>query len=133
MTVDPDMYGRRLSRENDMWETQNRALGGSRTADNLEDISSTGEIASGMGGAARSLANLQVGDALAKAGGALAPMAKGQNEATRELIARALMSKNPQEALAPALQQDMRSQSMRRILEALLRNGSRGPVGDLLP
>ncbi|MBM1556663.1 hypothetical protein JQV19_08385 [Sulfitobacter mediterraneus] len=125
MTVDPDLYGRRLSRENDMWETQNRALGGSRTADNLEDIADTGEIASGMGGAARSLANLQVGDALAKAGGALAPMAKGQNEATRELIARALMSNNPQEALAPALRQDMSSQAMRRILEAMLRNSGR--------
>ena len=125
MTVDPDLYGRRLSRENDMWETQNRALGGSRTADNLEDIADTGEIASGMGGAARSLANLQVGDALAKAGGALAPMAKGQNEATRELIARALMSNNPQEALAPALRQDMSSQAMRRILEVMLRNSGR--------
>jgi hypothetical protein len=64
-----------------------------------------------------------VGQALNRTVDALTPLAKGQNEATRELIARALMSSNPQEALAPVLRQEMSSQNLRRIFEAFLRNG----------
>ncbi len=65
MTVLPDLYRRRLGRENEMWE-RNRALGGSRTADNLEDIQNTSQAASGVGGVMRAVANLQFGDAVAQ-------------------------------------------------------------------
>lgn len=122
MTVDPELYGRQLGRENDMWETQNRALGGSRTADNLQDIDKTGEVAGGIMGAGRSALNFQFGDAASKLAGALGPIAKGQNDATRKIIAKALMSDDPAKALAPALRQDMGSQQTRRLIEALLRN-----------
>jgi hypothetical protein len=44
MTLDPELYKRRLARENDMWEMQNRALGNSKTADNLQDIEATSEM-----------------------------------------------------------------------------------------
>ncbi|MFG6591287.1 hypothetical protein [Sulfitobacter sp. 1A12157] len=125
MAVDPSLYGRRIGRENDMWEVQNRALGGSRTADNLQDIGGTSEAASGLMGAGRSALNFQFGDAVAKVGGVLGPAAKGQNDATRQLIARALMSDDPVKALEPALRQDMSSQSKRRLIEALLRQPMR--------
>jgi hypothetical protein len=122
MALDPELYANRLSRENTMWETQNRALGGSRTADNLEDIAATGQSTSGLGGVARSLANLQVGDAAAQVGGMLGPITKGQTDQTRQLIAQALLSKNPRKALTNAMAQDIKSQKQRRIVEALLRS-----------
>ena len=122
MALDPELYANRLSRENTMWETQNRALGGSRTADNLEDIAATGQSTSGLGGVARSLANLQVGDAAAQVCGMLGPITKGQTDQTRQLIAQALLSKNPRKALTNAMAQDIKSQKQRRIVEALLRS-----------
>lgn len=121
ISLDPDQYGNRLSRENEMWETQNRALGGSRTSDNLEDISQSGDAASGVMGAARSGANFQFGDAVAKVGALIGPVAKGQTDATRQLIARALMSDDPVKALAPAMRQQRTSDATRRIVEALIR------------
>ena len=121
MTLDPDLYGRRLSRENDMWEAQNRALGGSRTADNLEDISSAATAAGGVLEAGRSAANFQFGDAVSKIAAMLGPVAKGQNEQTRQLIARALMSSDPQAALAHVLRQEMTGKQRSRIIEAIMR------------
>lgn len=128
MALDPNLYGQRLSRENTMWETQNRALGGSKTADNLQDISQTGEAAAGALDVARSAGNLQLGDVVAKAGAMLGPMIKGQNEATRQLIAKALMSDDPAKALAPMLKQQAGSDSKRRMIEALIRNAGRDPA-----
>lgn len=121
MTIDPRLYAERLGRENTMWETQNRALGGSRTADNLADQSAMEGLAGGALAAARSGANFQFGDMVARIAGALGPIARGQNEPTRMLIAQALMSGNPSQALAPVLQQAMKSANVRRILEAMLR------------
>lgn len=125
MAADPELLKRRLQREGNMWAVQNRALQGSRTADNLQDIASSGEETAGIMGAARSAMNLQLGDAAARLGGVLGPMAKGQNEATRELIARALMSRDPAKTLAPVIRQQTESQTKRRMLEALLRNAGR--------
>lgn len=125
MALNPEKYQRRLGRENDMWEVQNRALGGSRTADNQQDIQGAKSAASGLMGAGRSALNFQFGDTAAQVGGVLGPMARGQNDATRQLIARALMSDDPVKALAPALRQDMGSQSKRRLIEALMRNSGR--------
>lgn len=128
MALDPDVYSRRLSRENAMWETQNRALGGSRTADNQMDIQGTGQATGGLLGAARSAANLQIGDAAINLASTIGSLAKGQNEATREAIAKILMSRDPQAALAPVLKQEMKSQGQRRVIEALLRNAGRESV-----
>lgn len=128
MALDPEAYARRLSRENDMWGTQNRALGGSRTADNQMDIEGAGEMTGGLMGAARSALNLQIGDAAAQVAATIGSAAKGQNEATREAIARILMSQDPQAALAPVLAQDMKTQGSRRVIEALLRNAGRESV-----
>lgn len=130
MTLDPALYRDRLGRENTMWETQNRALGGSRTADNMADQEAMSQLAGGAMDAAKSAANLQFGDTVAKIGSMLGPIAKGQNDATRQLIAKALMS-GDSSVLAPALRQSATSESKRRMIEALLRQTTREGVNAL--
>ena len=125
MTTDPRLYADRLARENTMWETQNRALGGSRTADNLADQEAVEGLAGGLMGAARSAGNFQIGDAVARVAAALGPLAKGQNEATRMLIAQALLSGNPAATLAPVMAQAGKSATVRRLLEAMIRQPMR--------
>ncbi|MDZ7906516.1 MAG: hypothetical protein U5N55_12650 [Cypionkella sp.] len=107
MAIDPQTYAQRLGFENDMWATQNRVMGGSRTADNLADQSAIDGLAGGALGVARSAGNLQFGDMAARVAGMIEPLARGQTESTRSLIAKALMSNDPVAALAPALRQDM--------------------------
>lgn len=121
IATDPRLYSDRLGRENTMWETQNRALGGSRTADNLADQGAMNGISGEVMQAGKAAANLQFGDMVQKVAGALGPILKGQNEPTRMLIAQALMSSNAGQVLAPAIAQATKSASVRRILEALLR------------
>lgn len=125
MATDPRLYSDRLGRENTMWETQNRALGGSRTADNLADQGAMNGISGEVMQAGKAAANLQFGDMVQKVAGALGPILKGQNEPTRMLIAQALMSSNAGQVLAPAIAQATKSAGVRRILEALLRQPMR--------
>ena len=125
MATDPRLYADRLGRENVMWETQNRALGGSRTADNLADQGAMDGISGEVMKAGKAAANLQFGDMVQKVAGALGPILKGQNEPTRMLIAQALMSSNAGQVLVPAIAQATKSASVRRILEALLRQPMR--------
>jgi len=124
MATDPRLYADRLGRENTMWETQNKALGGSRTADNLADQSAMEGLAGGGLQAAKSAANFQFGDMVSRVAGALAPVLKGQNEPTRMLIAQMLLSGNAG-VLAPAVAQAAKSGSMRRMLEAMIRQPMR--------
>ena len=125
MAQDYPLYSDRLARENTMWETQNRALGGSRTADNLADQSAMEGLAGGAMGAAKSAANFQFGDTVAKIAAMIGPLAKGQNAATRGMIAQALMSGDPMAVLAPAVKQAGKSASVRRMIEALIRQPMR--------
>lgn len=128
MTVDPRLFRDRMARETQMWETQNRALGGSRTADNLADIEGASNLASDVGGVARSAANFQLGDAAANAWRMASTNMTGQNEATRRLIAQALMSQDPRAALGPAVQSQASEILRQRMLEALIRNAARQNV-----
>lgn len=128
MALQPELYTNRLGRENTMWETQNKALGGSRTADNLADQSAVDGLASGALGAVRNSRGLV--DMGANLLSALGPLAKGQNEATRKLIAQALMSGDGS-VLAPVLRQASTSEAKRRAVEALVRNLGRGAVQGL--
>jgi hypothetical protein len=125
MATDPRLYSDRLGRENTMWETQNRALGGSRTADNLADQGAMDGISGEVMQAGKAAANLQFGDMVQKVAGALGPILKGQNEPTRMLIAQALMSSNAGQVLAPAIAQATKSAGVRRLLEALIRQPMR--------
>lgn len=129
MALQPELYTNRLGRENTMWETQNKALGGSRTADNLADQSAVDGLASGALGAVRNSRGLV--DMGVNMLSALGPLAKGQNEATRKLIAKALMSGDGS-VLAPVLRQASTSEAKRRAIEALVRNLGRGPMQGLL-
>lgn len=124
MATDPKLYADRLARENTMWETQNKALGGSRTADNLADQEAMSGLAGGGLQAARSAANFQFGDMASRIAGALAPVLKGQNEPTRALIAQMLLSGNAG-VLAPVITQAGKSASMRRLLESIIRQPMR--------
>lgn len=125
LTTDPRLFRDRMARETQMWETQNKALGGSRTADNLEDIGESGRLAADVGGVARSAANFQMGDAVANIGRMAAPHLTGQNEATKRLIMQALMSQDPKSALAGPMQDRASEMVRQRMLEALLRNSGR--------
>lgn len=127
MTVDPQLFSNRIGRESSMWEVQNRALGGSRTADNLEDIANVGP-ASNVVRALRSALNFQGGEAIANLGAAVGPAMTGQNEATRTLVAKMLMSNDPATVLAPALRAKETSEAAKRIVEALMRNSGREPA-----
>lgn len=120
MALDPALMNARRLRENTMWETQNRALGGSRTADNLQDVADTGMIAD-VGRIVRDAATGRIGTALGTVANRVGSVASGQNEATRTLIARMLMSDNPQKALAQALRQEAGSQAKKRVIEAITR------------
>ncbi|SLN74731.1 hypothetical protein ROJ8625_04089 [Roseivivax jejudonensis] len=115
----PGLLGRRVGRENTMYDTYQRALGGSRTADNLEDIKDVGPLAN-VGRALRDAGNLQMGSAAMNLGAAVGPAVTGMNEPTRQLIARALMSGDAK-ALEPVIEQMQGSEAQRQILEALVR------------
>ena len=106
LSIDPDLLARRVERENAMWGTQNRALGGSRTADNLADIESAEQVTEGLLGSLEDLGNINVGTAIKKALGAIGPALRGENEATRKALAEALLSSDPAMVLTPALRRE---------------------------
>jgi hypothetical protein len=106
LSIDPDLLARRVERENAMWGTQNRALGGSRTADNLADIEGAEQVTEGLLGSLESLGNINAGTAIKKALGSLGPALRGENEATRKALAEALLSSDPAMVLSPALRRE---------------------------
>lgn len=116
MAINPDVFGRQIARENDMWGTMNRALGGSRTADNLMDeamsIPTTGPARQAIVDALR----LNFGGAATNLAIAVAPALRGQSPATRKLIADALMSQDPEVALRAAAQ-TVKDQGVKRAIE----------------
>lgn len=122
----PGLFSERMARETQMWETQNRALGGSRTADNLQDIADTGLMAD-AGRAVRDVSSGNFGTAVSNALAPISRAASGENAATRKLIAQVLMSTNPRAALAGAVARDASSQGRRRIAESILRALGRQP------
>jgi len=128
IAIDPETFGRRLTREDAMWQTQNRALQGSRTADNLRDISAAEGPTRGLLGAIRSPV-----DAAARGLDALSFVMRGENAPTRQAIAEALMSDNPEAALADALTRAGRSEMIEAATEALARATGRenSPIRDL--
>ena len=114
-----------LRREQTMFETGAQALGGSRTADNLADIADAqafdvGPILNALSGRWGAAAQQVAG----KAGNALL----GRNTATRDEIARLLLSTDPAKALAPALAKQQSVAAQSRVVEALLRSMERNAV-----
>lgn len=124
MALDPELWANRQARENAMWEVQNRALGGSRTADNMQDVAGIGPMAN-IGRALRDAANFQFGAAAGNIASAIGPAVSGMNEPTRQLVARALMSQDAN-ALTGAVEQQLALDTRQRIIEALIGSASRG-------
>lgn len=120
MALDPGLLKSRLGRENTMWETQNRALGGSQTIGNDSDVKGV-EGAATIGRMLRDAVMGNPANATIGLVGHVAPKITGQNEATRALIAKALMSDNPREALASAMAQSGREETRKQIAAALMR------------
>ncbi len=117
MAVDPDLLDRRIGRENTMFETRNRAVGGSRTADNLSDISDLQPYDVGV------IANLLTGrwgTAASQVSGGLSDVFTGMNPQTRKIIADALMAQDAS-GLRSAAQRQGVSEAQRRIIETLAR------------
>lgn len=121
LAKDPALLERQVARENAMFETNVAALGGSKTADNLADIADTQAMSASV------IGNLLTGN-WGSAGRQLADKlvsgATGSNEATRKLIAEALLSQQPQKALAAI--QDWRAvkDPIRKIIESLARSSA---------
>jgi hypothetical protein len=87
-----DVLMRQIGRENDMFQTANMALGGSRTADNLADMADLSSIDEGV---LQQILRLDV-RALATRGLArMGAAASGQNDATRQAIAKVLLERGP--------------------------------------
>lgn len=117
MATDPALFARRIGRENTMHDTMGRALGGSRTADNLEDIADLRSYDTGM------LANILTGNwrtAGAQAMQGASDTLTGMTPETRRIIAQALMAKD-ETAFRKALAQAETSDARKQIADALLR------------
>lgn len=99
MAKNPDLYNRQVARENTMFQTRNAAIGGSKTADNMED---TGDLANFDFGVLANLFRGQFSTAAQQAIPTALNVMQGRNTATRAEIARALMSKDIKAALKPA-------------------------------
>ncbi|PHP27524.1 hypothetical protein [Limimaricola cinnabarinus] len=117
MAADPAQWNRRLARETDMFETRRAALGGSQTADNIAD-----GIDMDNAGIFAALAQNRLGEAIAQVARKGAAAASGMNEETRTLIARTLMSRDAQGALAPLLAEVRKDAQAARNIEAFLRH-----------
>jgi hypothetical protein len=132
MVDDPELFARRVGREDTMTQTANTALRGSPTASRLaeqgaangEDIGIIANLLSGRFGAAG-------GQVAGRALNAL----QGSNEGTRLAIARALMSSNPSEIptmLNNAMQQSVRADSRNRVAAGAARGIERALAAQLL-
>lgn len=127
MARNPQELADFIRREQTMFETGTQAMGGSRTADNLADIADAkgfdvGPILNILAGRFGPAAQQVAG----KAGNAL----MGRNTATREEIARLLLSPDLQAALQPALRKQLAVGKQSQVVEALMRGLERAAVGD---
>lgn len=117
MAKDPSLLARQVGREHTMFETSARALGGSKTADNL------GDIADVQGLDIPLLLNLftRPKTAAIQFVGKAASAIDGRGEATRALLAKALLSHDVQAALAPAAKASTAANGRIGIISTLLR------------
>jgi len=118
----PALLSNRIARENAMHETLRKVLGGSETAERMLDDAA---LDTQSMSAIANLLQGRFGAAANAAGGAVMNTMTGRNTATRELIARMLLSGNISSALAPAMRADMARAGQNRVVEALMRSGLR--------
>jgi hypothetical protein len=117
ISEDPELIARRLARENEMFRTRHMATGGSPTANLTEDIADVADTSPNLAEMAMSPTTAIINALGTKAGNFM----QGTNEQTRQLIARVLMSADPQKELEPLLRAAMLSQTYNRGFEAIPR------------
>lgn len=120
MATDPFRLNRRLARENTMFETRARAGYGSPTSEMLGEMSEinagdVGNMVAAARGNVPAIAQLLIGGKNALT---------GNNDATRQAIARALLSQDTT-GLSVAMSQAQKDEVTRQIVEALMRAGGR--------
>lgn len=120
MATDPFRLNRRLARENTMFETRARAGYGSPTSEMLGEMSEinagdVGNMVAAARGNVPAIAQLLIGGRNALT---------GNNDATRQAIARALLSQDTT-GLSVAMSQAQKDEVTRQIVEALMRAGGR--------
>lgn len=125
MALDPQRLQSQIGRENVMFETARRALGGSQTADNLADmaamdVNSRGAIVSLLTGRFSDAAT-RIADGVSSAFGVGSPQ-------TRRLIAEALMSQDVT-LLRRGLEREGMTQAQIAVVEQLVRQGMAPAVG----
>lgn len=123
MARDPQALADFLAREDTMFRTGNAAMGGSMTADNLADVADMGTLD------ANAIINLLTGRwgaAATQLGSGAINTMMGRNTATREQIARLLLSGDIDAALAPAVQKALTTGKQSAVVEALMRSVERG-------
>ena len=119
----PSPLPQQLQREATMAETNRIAVGGSPTADRLADQADMGDIGTLMSTGSPTATLMQM---MARGAGSAIT---NRNEATRTLLAQALMSGNPREALEPLMRNAMMQARGDRTGEALLRQLAYGQLG----
>lgn len=116
LAKDPAKFGRQIDRENVMFETRNRTSGGSRTADNLEDISDLRGMDPSIIPQAMTAPIQAIISVLSRSGSTLTGMGPG----TRKLVADALMSRDTG-ALQAAMAQAKTTQERGALAQSLIR------------
>lgn len=113
MANDPALLARQLQREGTMFETSARALGGSKTADNLADIKSVNGLS-----ALQALFRGDLAAAGGKVAGGVANLATGKTEAMREELARMLLSsgRKGSEVVSGLADKSAKSKALRDLL-----------------
>lgn len=122
MARDPDRLQRFIRREDEMFRTSNAAMGGSMTADNLADVADVSAFD------ASPIINLLMGrwgTAATQLGETAMNAMTGRNTATREQIAKLLLSGDVRGALAPAAQRQIGNMQRSALIEALIRSAER--------
>lgn len=122
MARDAELLRRQLARENQMFATGSKVLGGSETAERLADDALLSQDAMGVIG---NLLSGNVKGAAGKLGVKALKGMQGQNAATRQMIAQALLSPDVRPTIARAIAQQQRSAKQNKVVEALLRASPR--------
>jgi hypothetical protein len=102
----------KLAREEQMQRTSRTALGGSQTAENLADMAQAPGAGEALGSLATSTATANVPGMLRSGYELMKTVGRGESEAQRIAIARALLSNNP--AAVAAMQARIEQHELRR-------------------
>jgi len=116
----PGLFGQ-LARERQMERATDVLTGGSRTANNLADQVDTAEGAIMAGARAAQSPTRAAVDAVVAA---LGNAAQGRDEATRAIIARALLAEDPVAALRPLVTKANATERGQRAIEGIIRQAA---------